>query len=122
MLPLALPLAPDTIEIHEALLEPLHGHPPAVVTDTEVPVDPAAGMDIVVGVKVYGQDAEGCDTVTVCPATVKVPLRPAFVSMFSEARKDTDASSDPLVADVMVSHVALLATVQAHPVCVSIVI
>jgi hypothetical protein len=52
MLPLALPLAPDTIEIHEALLEPVHGHPPAVVTDTEVLVDPAAGMEIVVGDKV----------------------------------------------------------------------
>jgi hypothetical protein len=50
--PLALPLAPDTIEIHEALLEPLHVHPPAVVTDTEVAVDPAAGMEITVGLKV----------------------------------------------------------------------
>ncbi len=52
IVPLALPLAPDTIEIQEALLEPFHGHPPAVVTDTEVAVDPAAGMEIVVGDKV----------------------------------------------------------------------
>jgi hypothetical protein len=42
--------------------------------------------------------------------------------MFSEARKDTDASPDPLVADVMTNHAALLAAVQAQPVCVSIVI
>jgi hypothetical protein len=42
--------------------------------------------------------------------------------MFSEARKDTDASSDPLVADVMTNHAALLAAVQAQPACVSIVI
>jgi hypothetical protein len=42
--------------------------------------------------------------------------------VFSEALKDTDASPDPLEADMMDNHVALLATVQAQPVCVSIVI
>lgn len=42
--------------------------------------------------------------------------------MFSETLKDTDASPDPLEADVMTNHVALLAAVQAQPVCVLIVI
>jgi hypothetical protein len=44
------------------------------------------------------------------------------LSVFSEALKDTDASPDPLLADVITNHAALLAAVQAHPVCVSIVI
>jgi hypothetical protein len=39
-----------------------------------------------------------------------------------EALKDTNASPDPLAADVMESHVTLLAAVQAQPGCVSIVI
>ena len=42
--------------------------------------------------------------------------------MLVEALKDTDASPDPLAADVTDSHVALLAAVQPQPVCVSIVI
>jgi hypothetical protein len=40
----------------------------------------------------------------------------------SEALKDTEASPDPLVADVMDNHVAVLAAVQAQPVCVLMVI
>ena len=57
---------------------------------------------------------------TVSPATVSVPLRAAPV--LAEALKDTEASPDPLAAEVIDNHVALLATVQAHPVWVSIVI
>jgi hypothetical protein len=38
-----------------------------------------------------------------------------------EALKDTDASPDPLAADVTDSQVALLAAVQAQPACVSMV-
>jgi hypothetical protein len=45
--PLPLPLAPDAIEIHETLLAAVHAQPPEVITDTEVPVDPVAGMEIV---------------------------------------------------------------------------
>jgi hypothetical protein len=40
----------------------------------------------------------------------------------AEALKDTEASPDPLAADVMDNHVAVLAAVQAQPVCVSMVI
>jgi hypothetical protein len=58
--------------------------------------------------------------VTVCPATVSVPLRAAPV--LAEALKETEALPDPLVADVIDNHVALLAAVHAQPVCVSIVI
>jgi hypothetical protein len=49
-----------------------------------------------------------------------VPFR--VVLVLAEALKDTEASPDPLAADVMDNHVALLATVQAQPVCVSMVI
>jgi len=45
--PLPLPLAPDAIEIHDTLLVAVHGHPDAVVTETEVPVDPPAEIEIV---------------------------------------------------------------------------
>jgi hypothetical protein len=41
--PLPLP-DPDVIEIHEALLEADHAHAAGVVTDTDVPVEPPAGM------------------------------------------------------------------------------
>ena len=118
--PLPLPLDADAIEIHTTLLAAVHAQAPAVFTDTEVPVDPVAGIEIVEGFAEYEQDDEGCDTVTVCPATVRVPLRAAPVLV--EALKDTEVSPDPLVADVMDNHVALLATVQAQPGCVSIVI
>jgi hypothetical protein len=47
--PLPVPLAPDAIEIHETLLAAVHAHPAEAVTDTEVPVDPAAAMEIVGG-------------------------------------------------------------------------
>jgi hypothetical protein len=41
--PLPLP-DPDAIEIQETLLEADHPHAAAVFTDTDVPVDPPAGM------------------------------------------------------------------------------
>jgi hypothetical protein len=47
--PLPLPLDPDTIEIHETLLEAVHAHAAEVFTDTEVPVDPVAGTETVDG-------------------------------------------------------------------------
>ena len=118
--PLPVPLEPDAIEIHETLLPAVHAHPAEAVTDTEDPVDPVAATEIVDGFVEYEQDAEGWDTVTVCPATVSVPLRAAPV--LAEALKATEASPDPFVADVMDNHIALLEAVQAQPVCVSIVI
>jgi hypothetical protein len=51
--PLPLPLPPDEIEIQETLLAAVHAHVPELATDTEVPVEPAAAMEIVSGVTVY---------------------------------------------------------------------
>jgi hypothetical protein len=59
-------------------------------------------------------------TVTVCPATVSVPLRGAPV--FAEALKATVPSPDPFAPDVIDNHVALLPEVQAQLVSVSILI
>jgi hypothetical protein len=43
--PLPLPLAPDVMLIHEALLAAVHPHPLLVVTATGPPAPPAAPTD-----------------------------------------------------------------------------
>jgi hypothetical protein len=43
--PLAVPLAPDAIEIHATVLTAVHGQPVEAVTDTDVPADPVEGTD-----------------------------------------------------------------------------
>ena len=47
--PLPLPVDPEVIEIHAALLETDHAHAAEVVTTTDVPVEPAAGIATVDG-------------------------------------------------------------------------
>lgn len=47
--PLPLPVGADAIEIQEALVEADHAHAADVITDTDVPVDPVAGMATVDG-------------------------------------------------------------------------
>lgn len=53
---------------------------------------------------------------TVWPATVNVPIRVAPV--FAAAVNATDPLPETFDPEVMVNHVALLAAVQEHPVCV----
>jgi hypothetical protein len=48
--PFPLPLAPDVIDSHGALLIAVHAQPAVVVTATLIPVAPAAGADWLVGV------------------------------------------------------------------------
>ena len=115
-----MPLAGDVTVIHDALLVAVHPHPPDAVTVTEVLVEPAAAVENVVGLTVGEHDAAAWDTVTVCPATVSVPLRAAPV--FAAALKPTEPSPVPLAPAVMDSHVALLTAVQTQPVCVSMAI
>jgi hypothetical protein len=71
--PLPLPLAPALIVNQLALLVAVQEHPAVVVT-VAVPVAPAPG-----GVEVVGETLNVqlpcCVTVTVCPATVSVPVR-----------------------------------------------
>ena len=47
--PLPLPVAPDAMEIHESLGETDHAQAAEVITETDVPVDPVAGMATVDG-------------------------------------------------------------------------
>ena len=80
--PLPLPLAPEVIINHVALLPAVHAQPAIVVTITVVPVPPAAPIDWLDGAIVYvhaGGGAAACVTVNVWPAIVRVPARPAPV-------------------------------------------
>jgi hypothetical protein len=113
--PLPLPLAPDAIVIHVALLVAVHAQPPAVETATGVPAPPAIGKDWLLGLMEVEQFAD-CVTVNVCPAMVSVPVRAAPV--LAAMAKLTVPLPVPLAPDVIVIHAALLAAVQAHPVVV----
>src|SRR5256885_11865299 len=80
--PLAVRLAPPVTVIQLALLVALHAHPLVVVTIV-LPGPPAAPRLCAVddNVKLHGTPL--CVTVTVCPATVSVPVRaavPAFAA------------------------------------------
>ena len=79
--PLPVPLAPDVIVNHAALLTAVHAQPAVVVTVTVVPGPPAAPIDWLVGAIVYAQagGAAACVTVNVWPAIVSVPVRSAPV-------------------------------------------
>ena len=73
-MPLPLPLAPDVMVNQEALLVAVHAQPAVVVTVAVL--DPAAATGFrVVGATLKVQAAPCCVTVTVCPATVNVPVR-----------------------------------------------
>jgi hypothetical protein len=48
-LPLPVPLAPDVMVSHAALLVAVHEHPLAADTATDVPAPPSAPIDCVVG-------------------------------------------------------------------------
>ena len=71
--PVPLPLAPDVIVSHDALLDAVQAQPAPVVTATR-PVPPAAGWDADSGEIVKTQPGDWV-IVTRCPATVAVPLR-----------------------------------------------
>ena len=72
-MPLPLPLAPEVMVSQEALLVAVHAQPVVVVT-VVVAVAPLAGAVALFGetLKLHGPC---CVIVTVCPATVRVPVR-----------------------------------------------
>jgi hypothetical protein len=106
-----LPLAPDAIAIHDALLVAFHVQPAPAVTAT-LPLPPAAGTLCVSGDVVNVQPCP-CTTVTVCPPTMRVPVRDGPV--VAATAKVTLPAPAPLAPAVIVIHGALLAAVQAHP-------
>ena len=74
--PLPLPLAALVIVSQLASLVAVHAQPAVVVTAT-LAVPPPLTIACVVGAAVKLHAAPLCVTVTVCPATVSVPLRDA---------------------------------------------
>ena len=72
--PLPVPLLPDVIVSHVALLAAVHPHPAEVDTAIEVPAPPAALIDCVAGTIEYEQPVAWF-RVNVWPAIVNVPRR-----------------------------------------------
>ena len=68
------PVALVTV-IHATLLTAVHEHCVPDVTDNDEPVLPIIGTVTLVGVTVAEQPVPDCVNVTVCPATVIVPVR-----------------------------------------------
>jgi hypothetical protein len=73
-LPFPLPLAPDVIVSHEALLVAVHPQPVEAVTAIDVPAPPDAAMFCDVGLIVY-EHASDWVTVNGWPAIVSEPTR-----------------------------------------------
>ena len=112
--PFPLPLAPDVMVSHPALLVAVQLHPAALVTLTDVPAPPPAPIDWLVGLIAYEQTvAAAWLTVNVRPAMVRVPSRapPAFAATL-KIDPAFPAAARPAV---MVSHPALLVALQLHP-------
>jgi len=113
--PLPVPLLPDVIVSHVALLAAVHPHPEAVDTAIEVPAPPAALIDCATGSIEYEQPVAWF-TVNVWPAIVSVPVR--ALPVFAATLNETLPSPVPLAPEVIVSHAALLVAVQLQPLVV----
>ena len=112
--PLPLPLVVPVSVSQESFDVAVHGHEEVVVTSTlDEPASEPAGM--VNGATVYEQlgAAAAWLTVTVWPATVRVPER-GEVTVFSAIENDTVALPLPLAALVIASHESFAAAVHAH--------
>jgi hypothetical protein len=139
--PLPVPLAPDVIVIHDALLPAFQVHVPAeAVTATAVPVPPAAAIDSLFGAIVNVQLGDGggvggvggggaggagaggaggcaascCVSVCVWSAMVTVPVRdPPLLAAMRSAREPLPL---PWAPDVIVIHDTLLFAAHVQPV------
>jgi hypothetical protein len=105
------PFPPDTTVSHGALLDAVHAHDAAELTET-VTEPPAAGMVCAAGLIVNEQPLP-CVTTKDLPAIVSVPSRD--VPVCAAAVKFTDPFPEPLAPEVTVSQVALLVAVQEQP-------
>jgi len=99
---------------HVALLEAVHEQPPGAVTET-VPLPPATATEVVVDVALKVQPTPACVTLAVWPPTVIVAVR-LTDDVLASAVSETVPLPEPLPPAVILSHVALLAAVQEHPV------
>ena len=73
-MPDPVPVLPAITVIQLTLLVAVQLHPVAAVTSM-LAAPPLAGLEALVGATVNVHGAALCVTVTVCPATVSVPLR-----------------------------------------------
>ena len=112
--PLPAPFAPAVTVIHASLLVAVHAHPVAAVT-VMVPVSATevglADAGEIVGV----QGAPACVIVKVLPPIVSVAARDA-VFVLAATLYVTEPLPEPVAPAVMVTQLALLAAVHAHPV------
>ncbi len=104
----------STPVIHVALLAAVHAHPGVAVITTGVAAPPAALIVWDEWSSAYEQLTACWVTVTVCPATVRVPVRGVPFGL-AATRKFTAPFPVPLAGVTPVIHVALLAAVHAHP-------
>lgn len=109
-------MAPLVIVSHAVLLVAAHPHPVVVVTETLAAPPLLPGVALV-GDTVKLQEAAACVIVTVCPATVSVPVRDD-VTVFVATEYPTAPLPVPLAPLVTVNQLALLVALQAHPLVV----
>ena len=113
-----MPLVPAPIVIHAALLTAVQLQPAPAVTVTAPLAANDDGRFDDVGEIVMVHETPACVTVKVWPAIASVPVRaaPELLAMLNSSV----AGPDPLVAELIVSHAALLEAVHAHPAAVVI--
>jgi hypothetical protein len=112
--PLPVPVAPDVTTTHETGLVAVQPHPLPPVTVTLVD-SPAAATLLLTGLIVYmhGAVAPLWVTVNVCPAMLRVPLRP-LVLVLAETEKLTLPGPVTEAGDVTVIHVSFARAVHTH--------
>jgi hypothetical protein len=110
--PAPVPLEPLVTVIQLASLTAVHAQPDCVVTVTGPPVPPAVSNAWLIGEMLYAHAAL-CEIVTVCPATVSVPVRAAPV--FASTEKVTVPAPVPLAPVTIVIQLTLAVAVHEHP-------
>jgi hypothetical protein len=110
--PFPVPLAPLLTVIQFTLLTAVHAQPDCVVTATGPPAPPELSTLWLVGAMVY-MHAALCEMVTICPATVSVPVRAAPAFVWTEYV--TVPAPVPLEPVAIVTQFTLLLAVHVQP-------
>jgi hypothetical protein len=112
--PSPVPLAPEVIESHDTLLVADHVHSSVVMTANGPAAPPLAPIDTAVGMTEYehGVGVAAWLIVTICAATVSVPVRAA--PLFEATLNVTVLVPMPLVRPVSEIHDVLLLADHSH--------
>jgi hypothetical protein len=108
-----VPVAPESIVIHGALLAAVHAHPAPDVTFT-VPLVAVSGAETLDGEIVVEHDALCWVTETVWPAMVRVPVREPL-PVLAANESETTPLPVPAAPAVTVIHGSALTAVHAQP-------